>query len=309
MAIALSDALRARYSGALPGDETVRQRVLEICQWYIDAGLGDADANRRLASADDAIYWQQLSEVLIANELVQAGLAPSSRPSGPDFLIEHDGRRVWIEVVCPEAKGIATDWLTHTEGAVSLPHEQIILRWTSAIKEKFEKLTGKPDRPEAGYLAKGVVAPDDVYVIAVNGRLLRNEFPQLSGISQYPFAVEVTLAVGPFSIHIDRNTLKTTWSGLQHRRLLQKPNGAIVPADTFFDPAYVPVSGVWATDFDENVLFGASKPSILVHNHTASNPLPALLLPVHSEYRATVGTEEYSVDRVDGRLAFSGRCP
>lgn len=306
MAITLSDALRARYSGALPGDETVRQRVLEICQWYIDAGLGDADANLRLASADDATYWQQLSEVLIANELVQAGLAPSRKPSGPDFLIEHGGRRVWIEVVCPEPKGIPTDWLTRTEGVVSLPHEQIILRWTAAIKEKFEKLTGKPGRPETGYLAKGIVAPDDGYIIAVNGRLLRDRFPQISGISQFPFAVEVTLAVGPFSIHIDRDTLKTTWSGLQHRPLVQKPNGAMVPADTFFDPGYVPVSGVWATDFDENVLFGASKPSILAHNHAASNPLPALILPVQSEYRATVGTEEYSIDRVDGRLAVVG---
>ncbi len=307
MAILLPDALRARYSGALSGDEMVRQRVLEICEWYIDAGLGDADANLRLASADDATYWQQLSEVLIANELVQAGLAPSRKPSGPDFLIEHGGRRVWIEVVCPEPKGIPTDWLTPTEGVVSLPHEQIILRWTSAIKEKFEKLTGKPGRPETGYLAKGVVAPDDGYVIAVNGRLLRDRFPQISGISQYPFAVEVTLAVGPFSIHIDRDTLKTTWSGLQHRPLVKKLNGAMVPADTFFDPGYVPVSGVWAADFDENVLFGASKPSILAHNHAASNPLPAVLLPVHSEYRATVGTEEYSVDRVDGRLAIAGR--
>jgi type I restriction enzyme S subunit len=211
--------------------------------------------------------------------------------------------------VCPEANGVATDWLIHAEGAVSLPHEQIILRWTSAIKEKFEKLTGKPDRPEAGYLAKGVVAPDDVYVIAVNGRLLRNEFPQLSGISQCPFAVEVTLAVGPFSIHIDRNTLKTTWSGLQHRPLVEKPNGALVSANTFFNPAYVSVSGVWATDFDENVLFDASKPSILAHNHAASNPIPRLLLPVHSEYRATVGTNEYSVDRVDGRLAIVERSP
>ena len=309
MAITLSDPLRARNSGAMPGDETVRQRVLEICQWYIDAGLGDADANRRLASADDAIYWQQLSEVLIANELVQAGLAPSRKPRGPDFLIEHDGQRVWVEVVCPEPKGIPTDWLTQTEGVVSLPHEQIVLRWTSAIKEKLEKLAGQPDRPETGYLAKGVVAPDDGYIIAVNGRLLRNRSPQISGISQYPFAVEVTLAVGPFSIHIDSNTLKTIWSGLQHRRLLQKPNGAMVPADTFFDPGYVQVSGVWAIDFDENVLFGARKRSILAHNHAASNPLPALLLPVESEYRATVRTDEYSVDRVDGRLAIVGRSP
>ena len=54
MATTLSDALRAHYSGALPGDETVRQRVLEISQWYIDAGLGDADTNLRLVSADDA---------------------------------------------------------------------------------------------------------------------------------------------------------------------------------------------------------------------------------------------------------------
>jgi len=306
MVITLSDALRARYSGALPGDVTERQRVLEICQWYIDAGLGDADANLRLASADDATYWQQLSEVLVANELVQAGLAPTRKPSAPDFLLEHAGRRIWIEVVCPEPKGIPTDWLTRTEGVVSLPHEQIILRWTSAIKEKFEKLTGKRGRPETGYLGKGVVAPDDGYIIAVNGRLLRDRFPQICGISQYPFAVEVTLAVGPLSIRIDRDTLKKTWSGLQHRPLVQKPNGAMVPADTFFDPGYVPVSGVWATDFDEKVLFGANKASILVHNHDASNPLATLLLPVQSEYRATVGTEEYSVDRVDGRLAIAG---
>jgi type I restriction enzyme S subunit len=288
--------------------------VLEVARWYLDSGLGDADAELRLASKNDAIYWQQLSEILIANELFQAGLAPSRKPSGPDFLIVHQGRRIWIEVICPKPNDIPNDWLETTNGAVSFPHEAIILRWTSAIKEKFEKLTGKPDRPETGYLAKGVVAPDDSYVIAVNGRLLRNLFPQISGISQYPFAVEVTLAVGPLSIHIDRNTLKTAWSGLHHRPLVQKPNGALVPADTFFDPGYVPVSGVWAADFDENVLFesvlfGASKPSILAHNHAASNPLPALLLPVHSEYRATVGTEEYTVDRVDGLLAIAGRSP
>lgn len=57
MPVALTDALQARYSGALPGDKKVLQRVLEVARWYLDAGLGDADAKLRLASADDAIYW------------------------------------------------------------------------------------------------------------------------------------------------------------------------------------------------------------------------------------------------------------
>ena len=54
MALILADALRARYSGALHGDERVRLKVLEVCQWYIGAGLGDRDAEQRLASANEA---------------------------------------------------------------------------------------------------------------------------------------------------------------------------------------------------------------------------------------------------------------
>jgi hypothetical protein len=84
---------------------------------------------------------------------------------------------------------------------------------------------------------------------------------------------------------------------------LPKPNGSSVPADTFFDPRYAPVSGIWAVDFDVNVLFGSRQPSILVHNHAATYRVPAGLLPVQSEYAATVGQDQYTVERKDGRLA------
>ncbi len=288
----------------MPGDGVVLPRVLQLCRWYLDAGLGDGDAENRLSSAEDAVYWQQVSEVLIANELAQSGLAPTRKKDRPDFLVEHGGRRIWIEVICPEPKGVPDSWLSKTTGVVvSLPHPEILLRWTAAIKEKFEKLVGKPGQPGTGYLAKGVVEPTDGYVIAVNGRLLRDVFPQIEGISQHPFAVEATLAIGPLAIHIDPRTLGTLWSGLQHRPTLPKPNGSPVPAGTFFDPRYSPVSGVWAVDFDENVLFGSQQPSILVHNHAAANRVPAGLLPVQSEYAATVGQDEYTVERNDGRLA------
>lgn len=299
----LVDALQSRYSGILPGDGIVLPRVLQLCQWYLSAGLGDKDAENRLSSADDAVYWQQLSEVFIANELAQNGLAPTRKKDGPDFLVKDEGRRIWIEVICPEPKGVPDSWLSRTMGTVvSLPHAEILLRWTSAIKEKLEKLAGKPGLPRTGYLAKGVVEPTDAYVIAVNGRLLRDVFPQIEGISQYPFAVEATLAVGPLAVQIHRETLETLSSGLQHRPMLPKPNGSPVPSDTFFDPRYAPVSGVWAVDFDVNVLFGSRQPSILVHNHAATNCVPASLLPVQSEYAATVSQDEYTVVRKDGRL-------
>ena len=43
-------------------------------------------------------------------------------------------------------KSTEREWLISQPGvAVSLPHEDILLRWTAAIKEKTEKLIGVPD--------------------------------------------------------------------------------------------------------------------------------------------------------------------
>ena len=39
-------------------------------------GLGDGNAEQRLCSNDDHTYWQQLSEVLVADQLLKVGLQP-----------------------------------------------------------------------------------------------------------------------------------------------------------------------------------------------------------------------------------------
>jgi hypothetical protein len=184
-----------------------------------------------------------------------------------------------------------------------MPHEAMLLRWTSAIKEKSEKLIGTPENPGTGYLIKGLVAADDSYVIAVNGRLLRSRFPQLEGISQFPFAVEATFSIGPYAVTINRETLESTDRGHQHRPLIPKPNGALVPADTFLDPRFSPISAIWAMDADENLLVGRQQPMVVVHNPTALNPLPVDLLPAFSEYVAISNGDYYQLERRKGRLA------
>lgn len=301
---AVRQCLLARYPGDFDRTVKVREFLERACGRHIELALGDADFAQKLCSRDESQFWQQLSEVLLAHELLEAGLKLVPSRDGPDFLLEHEGRRIWIEVICPRPEGISAEWLGPPTGrAVSMPHEAMLLRWTAAIKEKAEKLLGNDKLGTKGYLQKGIVHIDDVYVIAINARLLRGRcFPTITGISQFPFAAEAVFAIGPYAVSINRETLKVEGGGHQHRPLVRKPNGAEVPAYTFLDPAYRPISAIWATDIDESWVFGNMKAMAIVHNPTAINPVQVGFLPSHDEYVATLeSNDQYRLDRLRGR--------
>ncbi len=298
----LPEAFASRYR--LPGEhgDTVRAQMLQICQAYLDGGLGDRNSEQRLCSQDDYVYWQQLSEVLIWHELSRR-MPVEHRDIGPDFLIRDGSRNVWVEVITPEPTNIPIDWLTDGDesGVYSLPSEPLLLRWTAAIKEKAEKLLGNADLNYRGYLAQGVVDASDVYVIAINGRLLRSAngaFPQLEGISQLPFAAEAALAVGPLAITVNRETVERSAAHQTHRAAIRKPNGSEVPANTFLDPAFAPISAIWALDIDESVVLGRSGPMAMVHNPHAINPLRIGLLPANAQFITECRGDHYTITRI-----------
>lgn len=304
--MSLSQAISVRYPQPGEHGERLRRAVEEACAAFLASGLGDNNAEQRLSSTDNGLYWQQFSEVLLAHELQRVGLQPQHAPEGPDFLIEHQGRRMWVEVICPLPIGLPPEWVGLQLGEVgNLPHEAILLRWTAAIKEKAEKLLGNSARGVRGYLEKGIVRPEDAYAIAINGRLLRDGvgFPQLMGISQFPFAVEATFSVGPLQVHMDRDSLRAIGTDHRHRPLIAKPRGAAVPADTFLDPRFAPISAVWAVDVDESPLLGRPSPMVVVHNPLGRSPLPPGLLPAQSEYIADDCGDGYLLNRRDGRLS------
>jgi hypothetical protein len=266
---ALLKALLLRYPFRDEDGIHFRARILDLCADFVACGLADANTVQKLCSQDDAIYWQQFSEVLLAHQLWKAEVSLRRFSEGPD----------------------------------GLPHEAILLRWTAAIKEKAEKLLG--NKETSGYLKKGIVGAADAYVIAVNGYLLRHPcWPaQLLSASQFPFAVEAVFPVGPIQVRIDLETLKTTTVDHQHRPSIPKPGGRTVPATIFLEPSYKPISAVWAVDIDENVLIGHSCPMAVVHNPGAVNPIPEKLLPAQSEYVATDKGREYPLERRDGLLS------
>jgi hypothetical protein len=248
---------------------------------------------------------ERYSEMLFAWHFTQTGFLPTSKNEGPDLCIEHRGRKIWIEIITPRlepplgktieaqkaAKAIE-DYLTPLRlgevRTISIPNEQILLRWTAALKEKREKLTGctKNGKNVLGYLKNKIVQPGDVYVIAINSISLgRHGF---HGISQYPNPVEATFAVGPIEMTINCATLETISTKPSFRPELINHNQSTVPADSFLNPCYKEVSALIATHADLGFP-GQSNfayPCVLVHNPYASNPLPQKIFGALEEYVA-----------------------
>jgi hypothetical protein len=298
----IAQCLESRYPG--DGIRTAFRREIErICGAFVASGLADAKYETELTCGSDGKFWSCISEALIFDRIAHLPRPPRTNiGEGPDFLLTDGSTRVWVEVICPEPIGIPTEWLQiNVNQAGSVPHQQILLRWTSAIKDKTDKLVGNVDRNVRGYLQSGIVAEDDAYVICVNGcRLRHGPFSALFGVSQFPYAVEAVFPVGPFQLHIDRRSLKSVGHGYQERLRIPKPNGASVPTLAFLDPRYKHVSAVWAVDFNGGGSIGNHQPSALVYNPNAARPLPRGFLPSGLEYIATPSGEgEFTLSRTE----------
>jgi type I restriction enzyme S subunit len=298
-----------RFPGNNPRIVDYRKELIRVCNEFVDSGLADPKFVKELTSGKDSKFWSCISEALLADRL-RDKVFPD-RPvigEGPDFLIMDGDRKVWIEVICPEACNIPTDWLNIEEDGTDFPHVDILLRWTAAIKEKSEKLIGNIDGTVKGYLQSGVVAENDAYVIAINGCQLRNgPFPALMGISQFPFAVEAVFTVGPIQLKINRETHEVVERGHQHRPHVINRNQAQIPAYTFLDPRFKPISAIWAVDINGGNVIGNSEPMTVIHNPNALNPIPLGFLPADSEYVAKpCSDDEFLLEKIDSQDTNSG---
>ncbi|MGO7486704.1 hypothetical protein ACCT28_36775 [Rhizobium ruizarguesonis] len=97
--MSLEAAIARRYPFPGKAGEAIRERTLRLCRDHITSGLADRNCEQRLCSEEHTVYWQQFSEVLLAYQLQACGLKLSHAAEGPDFLVEHGGQRIWIEVI------------------------------------------------------------------------------------------------------------------------------------------------------------------------------------------------------------------
>lgn len=288
-----------RWSAARPHNrKQVLSTLSELFDRFRDHRLDDPQFSQKLARGKPHEHHQRLAEMLLAKYLWDNGFTLSSAREGPDFKASKGGITVWIELVTPEPRGISPSWIFSgdSEGVWTYPHAEIALRYTSALKEKFEKLTGIP-KGQRGYLSKGIVGSNEPYVIAINQHLLQSNFRTLHGISQTPTACEVLYSVGAIQLHLNRATGQTTHMDHAHRPSLEKAGSGgekvAVPANSFLDPAYAPVSAVMALDLQEVALISPDPAALkkehlaaVIHNVGALNAIPAHFLPGQEHWTA-----------------------
>lgn len=309
----VEQALRSRFRAETSEQIALIKALTNMISDCRLKGWNDINVIKGLCSSDTYKYHQSLSEVLLFNLLLAQGFAPVCNSNGPDFVIEKNGKKIWIEVITPKPEGLPEDWRSGAmDKAITTPNDEILLRWTNAIDEKTKKLNGRLDsetgefRP--GYLQKNIVGPNDSYVIAINGIDLRWHwvFPNLHGISQYPFAVEAVFGIGPIQIHIDRKTLRATHSDQQIRDSIPKSISRSVPVGTFINSGpftqneFKRVSAIWALDIDEMHSVGRERPMVVVHNPLAEFPIEENLLPAFEEYVCTAQANEWQLTRKPG---------
>lgn len=139
--------LAQRFPSDHPRTIAVRKYLLDVCTAFVGSGLADRKFVTELTSGSNAKFWASISEALVANRL--SGKTFGARATvgeGPDFLVMDGDRRVWVEVICPQPVDLPADWRTAPANtAIDFPHSEILLRWTSAIKAKAEKLIGTAD--------------------------------------------------------------------------------------------------------------------------------------------------------------------
>ncbi|CAD5291691.1 conserved hypothetical protein [Bosea sp. 62] len=237
-----------------------------LWETYARLGLPNEDFVAEFTNGKPSSLAQRTWELLLAQHLHDQGHELTCVGDGPDLCLEHNGVRIWIEAVCPEPKNLPADWLEGPKPneckVGTFPHEQILLRWTTAFDAKVSKLKK--------YLEKGTVLPTDGYIIAINGCQL-GWTPGARGITRMPFGVESVFPVGPLQYAINRETSKIEGASISLRFSIINHNNTAIPTTPFLDPAYAGVSAVFGCAADRR--HGKPLAMHVVHNPLATVPV------------------------------------
>jgi type I restriction enzyme S subunit len=272
--------LKSKYKG----NPAKAECLLALYNLYDSWNLKDTNFDSKFTSEDhfDSCLW----EMLLARYLKSLGLDITSSDTGPDFKICYGDKTIWVEAICPAPKGLPEDWLNRREyGVYNVPHEEILLRWTAALKEKKEK--------HKCWLEKGIVSCDDPYVIAVSGCRLADSIDHYD-ISQFPFAVASVYPAGALELTIGGDLVEIVDAKLGYRPSVYNHNKSEVPTDNFCNSDYRYVSAVLGTQAGADTAYTENIPYALAHNFQAANKLPIGIFK-YKEYG-----REYIFEKEDG---------
>ena len=210
-------------------------------------------------------FLQRFWEMYLACTLLERGMELHRVGNeGPEFFFLCGGRRIWIEAIAP-GPGTGPDRVPETEygKAYTVPTDKILLRYTSALRDKNLK------RQVA--VSKGILLPEEQVVLAINS----GGIPHAPYRAEMPYIAKALLPFGALTIGIDPKTREVTDSYYRYRPELQKNNRSAVSTTAFLGTEYTAFAGVLHSGVDfANYPATLGDDFLLIHNPSATSPLP-----------------------------------
>lgn len=243
-----------------PALEDARKFVEELWQEYEPyAEPGFLEDTKR--HFHQKIWEMYLACVFLKNRFQ---LPKKTKKEGPDICLLGYPEKIWIEAIAP-GSGTGADAVPGYKHGVafSTPEDKILLRFTHAIKTKY-------DQYQEG-LKKGIINENEPYIIAVNGGGVCHSVPE----KEVPYIVRSLFPYGNQVIVFDKKSRKPVDSFHEYRDTINKINGEPVQTNFFEDRTY---SGISAVIYSySNVVIHPKKIGIEIHfvrNPLAENKLP-----------------------------------
>src|SRR5262245_41637952 len=284
--------LKCEMMRRFPESPTGRSHWEGLLLQYGDSGLAPPHFYAEISTGEDHKFWTNVWEAMLYHHLTSLGFevrgnVKKAGQRGPDFRIEHEGRTIWIEAVTPQPMGLPKEWIEPPKiGEAkfrSKPHEGMLLRWTSVLRDKRDKLEADADA--------GIIADGDCTIVAVNCCCLSDLAISDLGISQLPFAVEAAFPIGPLGVPITLDGKIAGEAAHLPRFHVRNQKGIDVPTGIFLDPRYANVSAILSA-YQKHTI---DRPLALtiVHNPLARTPLATGIVGAMREYFSEEDSDDY----------------
>lgn len=182
-------------------------------------------------------FHQRWFEMYLTVSLIRAGISVECKkpgPKGPDVLVMIEKRRVWIEAVCAGGGQLGKpDRVPEIERGVvgEVPMRQYVLRLRNSLGKKAGQFQN--------YIDDGIVAPDDLAVIAINV----GGIPFL-GADMDECIKRSIYGIGDMIVSLDRATGRRVGINRENKSSAFKSSGAAVEVQSFTDGSMAHISAV-----------------------------------------------------------------
>ena len=242
-------------SASIPDRKEIFEQMFDAFKHYCDS---------HFLSQIKTQFHQRTWEMYVGCSLLERNITFKSKDMGPDFFLEENGRKIWIEcMACTKGRGEDKVPIMQYGTVQSIPENEMCLRLTAALQDKFRKYEE--------YRNAGIVSESDSFIIAINS----GELGHPDGV--IPLILRCVFAIGypTISFPIGGGEPSHGWSRVYS---IKKKNGSEVPMDFFLKDIHAGISGVL---YCRNTVINHSNPigeDILgISNPISKTAFPAIL--------------------------------